>query len=189
VLLQDDLGITTDLYTVQGYNLLEFRGKIDLAHGTYQQMPGVTTAQRRLYEMIGTDQVIWFSHDRPMLVGEVGRYLHLVRVDPRDAIAVVDTFAWNHIIGNTRYIPEHNHEKLKYDAAINSDGDYEETLRTAEDEYLQKHRPADPWSIVRKPRIEDIDDQVLTRFPLAFSTVVTVEQVTLAMSKERRRGW
>ena len=43
VLSQDDICITTDLYTLQGYDLREFRGKVELAKGTYRQMPCVST--------------------------------------------------------------------------------------------------------------------------------------------------
>ena len=110
----------------------------------------------------------------------------MIRVDPRDVVAVVDTFAWNHVIGNKRYIPERDHDKLRYDAAINSEGDYREALQAAEDEYLREHVPADPWSVVLKPRVCDGDDQVLSRFPFEFSTVVAVEQITAAKAEESR---
>ena len=140
VLLQDDLGITTDLYTVQGYNLLEFRGEIHLT----QYVPtdagrddGTTPALRDARD--GSGYLVLPRPTRPGRRG--GRFLHVVRVDARDVIAVVDTFAWNHIIGNKRYIPEDDHDKLKYDAAMNSDSDYLEALQAAEDEYLRNTSP------------------------------------------------
>ena len=185
---QSRLGITGDLYTVQGYSLLEFRGGIDLAQGTYREMPHIKAAQQRLYQMIGENQVIWFSQDCPVLVGETGRFLHRVQVDERDVVAIVDTFVWNHIIKNVHYIPGNDHSTLRYNVATCADGDREKALRAAEDEYLRQHLPADLWEAVLKPKVENTDVQVLARFPFAFSKVVDVQQVTASTSKARRRG-
>ena len=185
---QNGLGTTGDLYTLQGYNLLEFQGNIDLSRGSYHDLPDVRTAQQQLYEMIGENQVVWCSQDRPMLNHEAGRFLHRIRVDDRDVVAIVDTFVWNHIIENERYIPASDHDGLRYDAGLSTNGDYEEALRAAEDEYLRQHLPANLWSAVVRTKVENDDVQVLVRFPFAFSKVVNVQQVT-ACREDQGHEW
>jgi len=176
---QDGLGITGDLYTLQGYNLLEFQGNIDLGRGRYHDLPAVRAAQQQLYEMIGDNQVVWLSQVQPMLNHEAGRFLHRIQVDDRDVVAVVDTFAWNHILKNERYIPLNDHKRLRYEVRIGNAGDYPEAVRVAEDEYLRQHISADLWSAVVRTKVENEDDQVLVRFPFAFSSkVVDVQEVT-----------
>ncbi|MGO8746292.1 MAG: hypothetical protein ACLQNE_09905 [Thermoguttaceae bacterium] len=175
---QNGLGITGDLYTLHGYNLLEFQGNIDLGRGTYHDHSALRAAQQQLYEMIGENQVVWCSQDRPILNHVVGQFLHRIRVDDRDVVAIVDTFAWNHIIKNERYIPPSDHDTLRYNVGIGTNGDYQEALKAAEDEYLRQHLPTDLWSAVVRTKIENDDVQVLLRFPFAFSNVIDVQQVT-----------
>ena len=175
---QCGLGITGDLYTLQGYNLREFQGNSDLARGTYHALPAVRAAQQQLYEMIGENQVVWCSQYQPMLNCEVGGFLHRIRVDDRDVVAIVDTFVWNHIIKHERYIPLRDHDTLRDNLEIGTNGDYEEALKAAEDEYLRQHLPADLWGAVVRTKVENEDHQVLVRFPFAFSKMVDVQQVT-----------
>jgi hypothetical protein len=178
------------LYTLQGYDLRVFQEKILRSRRTYRDDPVIGAAQQRLYRMIGEDdgQVIWFSQDYRIFPSDAGKFLHTVDGDARDFVAIVDTFVWNHIIGNARYIPEKDHEKLKDNVIAKGEGDYLQALRAEEDEYLREHVPADLWSMVLKPEVGTCDVQILTCFPFAFSTVLAVEQVTAAISQAGRIG-
>ncbi len=177
----------TDLYTIQGYDLREFRGEIDHTKGRYRKCIKIGDAQAKLYRMIGENQVIWFHQEWPNLVGEVGCFLHQVQVDERDIVARVNGFVWEHIIENITYIPRDDLEKIHY-RAINSEGDCQEVLRAAKTEYLRVHLPKDLWASVLLEKIKSIDDQVLARFPFAFSKVVKVQQVSQSMARARRWG-
>jgi energy-converting hydrogenase A subunit M len=98
---------------------------------------------------------------------------------------------WNHIIGNKRYIPADQHAALRHRVTIANDGDYNTALQDAEDEFLRQNVPSDLWRSVLLHEIGSHDDQVLVRFPVAFSRVIEVRRITKALAEARRntRSW
>jgi hypothetical protein len=169
--------------TVQGYNLKEFRGRIELNRGTYKDDRFVSDAQRKLYERLQDDQLVWCVQDSPILIGEVGRYLHEIEVDHRDIVAIIDTLVWCHIIGyGSRYIPHVDWAEVELQAMTRGEVWDEAGRQRAENDYLAKNLPAHLWSGVTKSEITKTSDKVLLRFPFAFSTIVDVRVVAEEMA-------
>jgi hypothetical protein len=173
--------------TLQGYDLRIFKGPIELRLGAYRDDDLISHAQRQLYDKIGTDQVIWCGRSDPCLLAQSGKYLHYIDVDQRDIVRVIDSLMWCHILNyGSRYIPDEERTQLRNHARI-SDGDFETSLRQAEDEYLAKHRPADLWSHVARESLQKESDQLLLAFPFSHSTVASVKEITDLMAKHDRR--
>ncbi len=165
--------------TIQGYDLRSFCGPVDLVQGTYRNSPSIVSAQHRVHEAIGTDQVIWCCRDVPYLFGEVGRYLHEVTLARADVVAVVDSFIWTHIIEpRSRYVPQKEHEELRRCVSLSDAHDPDQAIREAENKYLHEHLPADLWSRVLKTDANRTDDQILVRFPFVGPLINKVEKVT-----------
>jgi len=174
------------VYTLQGYDLRRFRGPIDLAQGSKKNNDTISDAQRRLYSLIGENQVVWCRQDGPVLHGETGRYLHDIDVDRRDIVAVVDSLIWCHYIGyECHYIPREEHAELE-EQAIGSD-DPDIALQELEDKYLAANLPKDLWSGVTKTEVNRKSDQLLLKFPFDYSTIANVDFVTEEMAKNGRR--
>lgn len=173
--------------TLQGYDLRTFCGPIELSHGTYTDDPKISLKQQQLYDIIGEDQVIWCSQDEPVLHAKTGKFIHDIDTDPRDIIAVIDSLIWCHILEyDPRYIPPEEHIDLRYQAG-NSEGNYDEELRKAEDAYLADNLPKDLWTGVIKDDITKKSDQLLLKFPLVFSAIANVDIVTEEMASRGRR--
>ncbi len=173
--------------TLQGYNLRTFNGPIELDLGTYRNHDFISRCQRRLYDQIGSDQVVWCGQTDPCLHNQSGKYIHDIEVDERDIIKVVDGLVWCHILNyGERYIPDEEHTALRSHAAV-SDGDYETTLRQAEDEYLSKHLPEDLWANVTRDSLQKDSDQLLLAFPILYSAIQCVTMITDQMAEEGRR--
>ncbi|HUE70017.1 MAG TPA: hypothetical protein VMP01_03940 [Pirellulaceae bacterium] len=171
------------VHTDQGYNLREFRGRIDLGRGTYRDEPLIVEAQRKLYGILQEDQVVWCVQTPPILAGAVGRYLHEVEVDHRDILAIIDTLVWCHIVGyGRRYIPHVDWAEPEFQAMTRGEVWDEAARQRAEDEYLAKNLPADRWSALTKSEITKKSDQVLLRFPFAHSTIVNVRVISEEMA-------
>jgi hypothetical protein len=108
---------TLRVLTIQDFDLRRFKEMLNLGRGTYNDDPIITAAQRKLYNALkacgklGDDNVIWCSRSRPVLHDQVGRHLHVIEADPKDAdpkdvIAVIYSLVWCHIIRyDSRYIP------------------------------------------------------------------------------------
>jgi len=177
--------------TLQGYNLKTFAGPIKLGLGTYKDYPDVLQAQRRLYEIIHEDQVIWCSQSEPPLVGCTGHFVHDIDVDSKDIVAIVDSLIWSHIINSTfydlRYIPREEHIKIQIQVTINGANDYDAALQRAEDEYLAANLPTDLWSGVIKSEVSKKSDQLLLKFPFKYSSIVNVDEVTEDMAERGHR--
>jgi hypothetical protein len=171
------------LYTAQGYDLRHFPGPIDKDRGTYHDHSEIATALKRLYGTIGSDQVVWALPEKDECYGVSYTYLHELDVDSRDIVRVLDTFAWNHCIGNRRFIPEELQRQFQRMAA-DDPGEVKGSLRSLEDDFLANHAPTDPWSSLFTTMSEDGDFQVLVAFPFKHSTV----QRTWAMDWVSRKG-
>ncbi len=168
-------------WTIQGYDLRTFKGPIDLSQGSYKDSDTIPPEQRKLYERIQTDQVVWCEQDEPYLCRKKkDQFLHAIDFDVEndvdvddDNIFVVDTLAWCHIIGyDSRYIPKSDHVKLQYQADM-SDGD----VCKLEDEYLAAHLSDNLWCAVIKKKITRKEDQLLVKFPFDFSKIVSVKKI------------
>ncbi len=177
------------VFTLQTYNLRHFSGPINLAVGSYRNDPNVSAAQRRLYDFIKEDQVVWCGQDEPILHSAKGHFLHDIEVDSRDIVAVIDSFVWCHLIDSTsRYIPADVHADLHRQAAKCDDYDKANVLRKFEDSYLAKNLPEDLWASVLKEEVTEKSDQLLLKFPFVFSAIGNVDIVTEEMeSKGSRR--
>jgi len=174
--------------TFQGYDLRTFNGRIELARGTYKDDSKVSSAQRRLYDLIGEDQVVWCVQGQ-LLGEEIGRYHHEIDADSRDMVAVVDALVWCHIAQyRPRYIPPEDRCVLNIQAATSGVDDRDAALRKAEDDYLAANLPADLWAAVTKKGITKKSDQLLVKFPFEFSTILNVEVVSEETAKGERRG-
>jgi hypothetical protein len=168
------------VFTLQGYDLRTFHGRIDLQHGTYKDCPKIVEAQWELYRRLNADQLVWLQQERPAYLGSAtGQFLHEIDLDDRDIVTVVDGFVWNHIIGNHRFIPEEDHEAIRRSilGSVRNGVSREDVLRRAEDEYLAKHLPRDLWAALTKQSIEKPWDQPLARFPLTYSQIRDVQQL------------
>ncbi|MDA1142577.1 MAG: hypothetical protein O3B01_28775 [Planctomycetota bacterium] len=132
-------------YTLQGYDLTSFSGPICLDKGTYRDQPVIKESQKKLYEIVGTNQVIWLSQDRPYLGASAVCFLHRIEARKEDIVAFIDGFVWNHIIGNSQYIPEDEHRKLRHALVHKSGTEYDMALRESEDNYLRLNIPTDLW--------------------------------------------
>ncbi|HCO23317.1 MAG: hypothetical protein CME31_27215 [Gimesia sp.] len=164
-----------------------FCGPIELSCGTYRDDLNISFKQQQLYGLVNEDQVIWCGQDEPALHTETGKYIHDIDADPRDIVAVIDSLVWCHILDyDSRYIPPEEHSDLRYQAG-NSEGNYDEALRKAEDAYLADNLPKDLWTGVIKDDITKKSDQLLLKFPLVFSTIVNVDIVTSEMASLGRR--
>src|SRR4051812_12765370 len=103
--------------TLQGYDLRQFKGSITVDCNGYDD--GIRNKQRKLYELIGTDQVIWCVLDSAPLCRQEGNFLHRIEVDPRDVVRVVDALIWCNILGyGQRYIPPQEHAELRKEVAL-----------------------------------------------------------------------
>lgn len=174
------------VFTLQTYDLRNFSGPIDLARGSYRNDANVSAAQRRLYDLITEDQVVWCGQDEPTLYGAKGHFLHEIKVDSRDIVVVIDSFVWCHLINSdSRYIPPEEHADLRHEAAMSHD--YDKALRKLEDSYLAKNLPEDPWASVSKVAVTEKSDQLLLRFPFVFSTIGNVDIVTEEMQSTGSR--
>ena len=174
--------------TFRGYDLRTFNGRIELARGTYKDDSKVSSAQRRLYDLIGEDQVVWCVQGQ-LLGEEIGRYHHEIDSDSRDIVAVVDALVWCHIAQyGPRYIPPEDRRDLRFQAATSGVDDRDAALRKAEDDYLAANLPADLWAAVTKQGITKKSDQLLVKFPFEFSTILNVEVVSEETAKGERRG-
>ena len=174
------------VFTLQTYDLRIFSGPIDLARGSYSDDANVSPAQRRLYDIIKEDQVVWCGQDEPTLRAANGHFLHDIEVDSRDIVAVIDSLVWCHLIKyHSRYIPPEEHADLRHRAAMSDD--YDKVLRKAEDEYLAENLPEDLWGGVLKVAITKKSDQLLLKFPLVFSTITNVDVVTEEMASNGTR--
>lgn len=173
--------------TLQGYDLREFRGPIELNRSTYNDCKNIIAAKKRLYDLIDEDQVVWCGQDEPCLHGETGRYIHDIDADRRDIAAIVDALVWCHIIGYNRcYIPPEEHGDLRFRAATSA-CNYDAELRQAEDDYLAANLPDDLWPSVIKLEVSKKSDQVLLKFPFAYSVITNVEVVSTDMANKGHR--
>lgn len=176
--------ISKDIYrTLQGYDLTKFNGPIQRDRGIDKKNAQLSEAKNILYRIIGDDQVVWWEQYQPKLFdNHINFYLHEILVDRRDIIAVIDTFIWNHLIGNSRYIPEEAHEALRNTLGLSEVEDRLD-LAQLEDDYLAENLPPKNqlWSKVIKPDISDDTDQILTKFPLRNSQFRTITKVTKDM--------
>jgi hypothetical protein len=132
-------------------------------------------------------KVVWCGQDEPCFHGQTGRYVHDIDADPRDIVAVIDSFVWCHIIKcDSRYIPPEEHNDLRFQAAT-SGRDYDATLRQAEDDYLAANLPDDLWSAMTKPEVSKKSDQLLLKFPFTFSAIQNVDVVTVEIANSVHR--
>lgn len=154
----------------------------------YSDRPDIARAQRKLYDLIGDDQVVWcVPVAKHYIGGEIGRYFHELEIDSRDVVAIIDTFLWYHIIEpSSRYIPLEEHRQLKLGADTNGEGD-ESNLHSLEDKYLADHLPDDLWLAVRKPEKDKATDEVVVKFPFTYSTIRSVQKITKELAEEMAR--
>ncbi len=160
------------VWTIQGYDLRTFYGRIDLKLGTYSsRCPVISFAQRTLYRRVEENQLVWCQQSKiECRPGKFDRYLHEIEVDCPDDHVIVNGLVWNHIIGDDpRYIPPEDHDELRSQLAMN--GDDEITLRKAEDKYLADNLPDDLWLNVTKTEFTSQSDQLLLKFPFGPSTI------------------
>ncbi|QDT24597.1 hypothetical protein [Gimesia chilikensis] len=176
--------ISKNIYrTLQGYNLTKFDGPIHRDRGFDKNNAQLSEAKNTLYQLIGDDQVVWLEQYHPKLFDiHIDCYIHEILVDQRDIIAIIDTFIWNHLIGNSRYIPEKAHEVLR-DTLAFSEVEDDFDIVQLEDRYLAENLPPKNqlWSKVVKPDISDDTDQILTQFPLRYSQFLSITRVTKKM--------
>ncbi len=168
------------LFTLQGYDLRTFHGRIDVEQGTYKHFPLIVEAQRRLYRLLGEDQLVWLSQKPPPCLDRAeGQFLHEIDLDDRDIVTVVNGFVWSHIIGHHRFIPEEEHEVIRWNIGecVDNGVTWEDALQQAEDDYLAEHLPRDLWGALTKQCIEKPWDQPLTRFPFVYSQITSVKQL------------
>lgn len=132
------------LYTEQGHDLGVCHEARNRNLGTYAEQPRIANAIDRLYdEILGEDQVIWCSPDRPPIIPlEEPRYLHTIRLDPADVLAVLDGFIWEHIIENDQCVAPEVWEQIRL---AHPD---EEARAEACKQYLARHLPEDLWAHV-----------------------------------------
>ncbi|MEP4680788.1 MAG: hypothetical protein ABJ015_04000, partial [Rhodopirellula bahusiensis] len=131
--------------TIQGFDVREFKDRLDPTRGKHANDPKIWPALRRLYGIVDTDQFLWCSQTALQLNDESNRYLHKITVDERDIITVINSLHWCQIIGyQPRYIPPDEHAGLR-DQAVFSEDDYDDALKRIEDEYLAKNRSDHPW--------------------------------------------
>ncbi len=176
--------------TIQGYDLREFKGKIKLDCGTYKDEPNapeVSRAQRKLYDRIDEDQVVWCSQVGLDLPHKSGGYFHIIDIDFRDSVFVVDSLIWCHINYNDpRYILGEDRSDLRFQASNSGADDWEAELHKLEDDYLTANVPADLWSAVIRDEITKESDQLLVKFPFESSRILDVKRITDEMPRGKR---
>lgn len=162
------------LFTYQGYDLRTFAGPIDRSQGTYQNEPPIWNAQGRLYQVLGTDQVVWCSQETSP--GPTLRpFFHELDVDWREVVGIIDGLVWNHIIrDDPRYIPPNDRTELR--SVAQQHDDYAAARARLEDEYLSR-LPKDLWSGLVESQVNDRNDQILVRFLFERTKVTSVVEI------------
>lgn len=168
--------------TIQGHDLSTFGDRIELDQGTYRDYPKYLQAQRKLYDLIDEDQVIWCEYvDSPLeLAGPPDRYLHVIELDARDIVAVVVTLVWCHILGyGSRFIPHEDLRLLRREADNCGEANREEALNRLIDKFLKANLPPDLWSGVTREekKTKKTNDELLVKFPLEFSQIIRVTPI------------
>ncbi len=142
------LPATMSVFTVQGVDLRCFSGRLDRGRGMYVDRPQISQAVGRLYdEFLHTDQVVWCSPEKPHVSPlPQAQFVHEIHAEATEIVAILDGFVWNHIIGNSRFIPQEDHAKLRHSLLRLPEDEYPGRLRQLEDDYRARNLPADLWA-------------------------------------------
>lgn len=163
------------LFNELSHDLRFFHEPLDRTRGTYAHIPRIAEAQARLYdEILGTDQVIWCSLDKPPHC-DIGKpcFLHVIEEDESDRLAVLDGMVWEWIIGQN-CIPDAESERICNVTNHLEQADRNRVREEMKAEFAEENLPRDLWGNLRTDEITCRMPQVLLRWPLVRSTILDV---------------